>query len=62
MLENNNMRLVQISDLHIALKIFKTLPLIEQYQKNELPKTKPLEGYKESQKTVLNTLDSLTKK
>lgn len=34
-----------LNDLHILLKLNQTLPLIEKYQKNNLPSTKPLLGF-----------------
>lgn len=51
-----------ISDLHTALKIVKTLPLIEQYQKSNLPKSTPLEGYIKQQESTIILADTLLKK
>ena len=51
-----------ISDLHIVLKIVKTLPFIEKYQKNNLPDTKPLEGFIRQQDQIINLADTLLKK
>lgn len=52
---------VSLSDLHTVLKLVKTLPLIEKYQKDNLPDTKPLEGYINQQKKAINLADSLIK-
>lgn len=51
-----------ISDLHIILKIVKTLPLIEKYQNDNLPGTKSFEGYIKQQEETIKLADSLTKK
>ncbi|MBX3242214.1 MAG: hypothetical protein KIT80_14585 [Chitinophagaceae bacterium] len=50
-----------IADLHIYLKLFKTLPLIEQYQQNRLPDTTSLEGLIKEQKSIRSYADSLIK-
>ncbi len=50
-----------IADLHNMLKIVKTLPLIEKYQKDNLPSTKPLERYINSQNEAKKLLDTLAK-
>jgi hypothetical protein len=49
-----------LSDLHIALKIIKTLSVIAKYQKNNLPGTKSLEGYSQQQTKTINELQRLT--
>lgn len=42
-----------LQDLHIALKIVRTLPLMEQYQKDYLPPTNSIDGYiKQLDKTI----------
>lgn len=42
-----------LNDLHTIIKIISTLPVIEKYQKDNLPNTKPLEGYlKQLDKTI----------
>jgi hypothetical protein len=51
-----------ISDLHNMLKIIKTLPLIETFQKENLPSTQPLKGYVKNQDQAINLADTLTKK
>ena len=49
-----------LSDLHIALKIIKTLPVISKYQKNNLPNTKSLEGYSQQQTKTITELQKLS--
>lgn len=51
-----------ISDLHTVLKITKTIPLINKYQKQSLPTTKSLEGYINEQNKAIKFADTLTKK
>lgn len=51
-----------ISDLHNALKIVKTLPLIEKYQKDNLPGIKPLEGFIKQQDQAISLADTLLKR
>ncbi len=51
-----------LNDLHTVLKITKTIPLIDKYQKDNLPSTKSLEGYIHKQSEVIKFADTLTKK
>jgi hypothetical protein len=44
---------LRIADLHTVLKIVKTLPLIEKYQVDHLPKTKSMEGHVKKQEEVI---------
>ena len=53
---------ITISDLHTTLKITETLPLIEKYQHNNLPSTKPLEGFIQKQNQAIKLADTLSKK
>lgn len=48
-------KVLSLSDLHTFLKIAKTIPVIEKYQDENMPRTKPLEG-------LLKQLDRTTKK
>jgi hypothetical protein len=48
-----------IADLHSVLKIVKTLPLMEKYQSDHLPATKPLENYIQLQDATIKFSDSL---
>jgi uncharacterized protein YdiU (UPF0061 family) len=51
-----------LNDLHTVLKITKTIPLIDKYQKDNLPSTKSLESYIHKQNEVIEFADTLTKK
>ncbi len=51
-----------INDLHKILKIVKTLPLMEQYQRDNLPDIKSIEGYIKQQDDVINYADTLIQK
>ena len=51
-----------ISDLHNVLKIVRTLPLIDKYQKDNLPGTKSFEGYIKHQQETIQLADTLSKK
>ncbi|MDB5200652.1 MAG: hypothetical protein JWQ27_61 [Ferruginibacter sp.] len=51
-----------LSDLHNILKIVKTLPLIEKYQRDNLPNTKSFEGYIKRQDESIKLADTLAKK
>ncbi len=52
---------LSITDLHTVLKIVRTLPLIEKYQREALPATKPLEGILQHQEQVIKMADSASK-
>ncbi len=54
-------RQLKISDLHKFLKVFKTLSVIENYQMEYSPQTKPLEGYIKKQDGTLKLVDTLLK-
>jgi hypothetical protein len=43
-----------LSDLHTALKIIRTLPVMEKYQKSNLPATNSLQGYANQVQKVIN--------
>lgn len=53
---------IRISDLHTALKIVRTLPVIEKYQQDNLPTTRQLEGFIKQQYQTINLADTLIKK
>ncbi len=56
-------QIVAINDLHVYLKIIKTLPLIEQYQRTHDKATvKPLEGYLKEVDKTFKLVDTITKK
>lgn len=48
-----------LNDLHIILKLVKTLPLIEDYQRNNLPPTAPAEGALFNLDSMIHRVDSL---
>ena len=58
-METNN---VTISDLHNVLKIVKTFPLIEKFQKDNLPGTNPFENYIKLQDKTIKLTDTVIKK
>jgi hypothetical protein len=51
-----------IGDLHVALKIVKTLPVITRYQQTNLPPVKPLQNYEKEQNKMISRIDSMLKK
>ncbi len=51
----------KISDLYKALKIIKTLPLIDQYQKDNLPGTSPFDRFIKQQEEIIKLIDKPTK-
>ncbi|PZR26502.1 MAG: hypothetical protein DI535_13910 [Citrobacter freundii] len=52
---------ITLDDLHTALKVVKTLPVMEEYNKNNLPSVKKLKGYLSEQQKVISLADSLMK-
>jgi hypothetical protein len=55
-------RNLTLNDLHTILKITRTLPLIEKYQKNNLPTLKSIDGFSKRLDEALKYADTLTKK
>lgn len=53
-------RETRLSDLHVVLKIIKTLPVITKYQKSNLPNTKSLEGYSKELANTINEAEKLS--
>ena len=51
-----------LNDLHEVLMITTTLPLIENYQNNNLPVTKSIDGYSKQLNNVLNIENALLQK
>ena len=51
-----------LSDLHIILKITKTLAVIEKFQKDNQPPINSLEGYLKQINGVIKNADSVLKK
>jgi hypothetical protein len=56
-----NRRTNTINDLHTILKLVKTLPLIEDFQKTNRPPARPAEGALQNLDTLIHRLDSLVK-
>lgn len=52
---------ITLTDLHTALKIIRTLPVIDKYQKNNLPATQPLQGYLNEVDKTIKQADTLIK-
>lgn len=61
LLKNLDSNTLGIYDLHTALKILTTLPLIEAYQKDHLPSTTHMEGYIKTQEQVIETINQQLK-
>jgi hypothetical protein len=51
-----------LNDLHTVLKISRTLPIIEKYQRDNLPTTKSLEGFSKQLDEAIKYADTLTRK
>lgn len=51
-----------LNDLHVILKITKTIPLIEKYQKDKLPSAKSLQGFSKQLDEAISYTDTLIKK
>jgi hypothetical protein len=51
-----------LADVHAALKIVRTLPVIAKYQKNNLPDTKPLEGLSQTLTKTISEAEKLSNK
>lgn len=54
---------ISIADLHVVLKIMKTLPIIEKYEAENLKSTLTLlQNYSQSQEKLIQKMDSAIKK
>ena len=53
-------RTTTLNDLHTLLKLIKTLPLIEEFQKNHAPPATPALGIIREYDSIITRLDSLT--
>jgi hypothetical protein len=51
---------VKLQDMHVLLKIVKTLPLIEKYQKDNIPDKKPIEKTINEFDKTIKKIDSLS--
>ena len=54
-------KIITLNDLHNALKIAQTLPVIAQYQKDHLPSTKPLADISKQQDAAIDKANTLLK-
>jgi hypothetical protein len=50
-----------LNDLHVVLKLVKTLPLIERYQKDELPAVAPIEKVNREYDKTIRQLENAVK-
>lgn len=57
-----NSKDITLNDLHIILKLTRTLGMIEKYQAKDLPSTKPLENTSKAYDKIITRADSLSKK
>ena len=55
-------KLITLEDLHNVLKITRTLPLIEKYQREKLPSAKPLKDFSTKLDKTLKYTDSIIHK
>lgn len=62
LLKTIEMQQMNISDLQNILKIIHTIPIIEEYQKNNIPDTQPMEEYRKLQYEVIREAKKLTEK
>ena len=62
LLKSIDAKLITLEDLHNVLKITRTLPLIEKYQREKLPSAKPLKGFSTQLDKTLKYTDSIIHK
>jgi phosphoenolpyruvate carboxylase len=62
LLKSIDTKSLTLNDLHAILKITRTVPLIEKYQKDKLPSAKSLEGFSKQLDETINYTDTLIKK
>lgn len=53
---------IVLNDIHTALKVVSTLPVIEKYQKGYLPDSKPLQGLLKQADEVTNETEAFLKR
>ena len=61
LLSTINKKDIILEDLHIVLKLSKTLNIMEQFQTSDLPSTKPLENINKAYDKIIVKIDSLNK-
>lgn len=59
LLKTIDAKTTKLADLHAVLKIVKTLPVIEKYQKDNRPGTASLEGYSNKQDSAIDEANNL---
>lgn len=59
LLKSIDTKTAKLEDLHTVLKIVKTLPVIEKYQKDNRPGTTSLEGYSKKQDGAIDDANKL---
>jgi hypothetical protein len=57
-----NLKSGSLNDIHIILKFFRTLPVIENFQKTKLPATTPIESLIDNYNKTIQKTETLTKK
>jgi hypothetical protein len=61
-IENINTKMISLADLHTFLKIKTTMAVMEKYQTDNMPSTKPIEAYLKQIDNVANKVDGFIKK
>jgi hypothetical protein len=62
LLKSIDLKTITVEDLHTYLKIVLTLPVMDNYQTDNIPKTKSLEGLSKHLDQTINQIDTLLKK
>ena len=62
LLNDINLKDQSLSDLHTALRVLSTIPIMERYQKDYLPSQRPLRNLDNEINRVINKLDKEVKK
>ena len=62
LLKSIDLKTITLSDLHTFLKISRTLPVIEKYQNENLPTTKPIENVSKHLDATIKRIDTLIDK
>jgi hypothetical protein len=61
LLSTINNKNLTLDDLHVVLKLTKTLAMMEKYQSGEMPSAKPLEDINKAYDKIIYQTDSLTR-
>ena len=62
MIRNIESKNISIQDYHTAMKVMVTMPLIENYQHENLPKDSIYKGFSKQQDMIINKMDKIIKK